>query len=162
MVVSFLARTSFTGYWQDLTASPSTRTVQAPQIPSPQPYFVPVSPSSVRRTQRSMRSGSTSRLTGRPLISKRMVSFMSVPSLVERFRIHVYHRKSSGVKQNGQCLFLSGNHEALSRTLLHRAEVLRRDGGEPDGDDHGGDPLKSFDVLGQPEVVIVGGKVHRF
>jgi len=25
-----------------------------------------------------------------------------------------------------------------------------------------GDPLKSFDVLGKPEVVIVGGKVHRF
>ncbi len=25
-----------------------------------------------------------------------------------------------------------------------------------------GDPLKSFDVLGKPEIVIVGGKVHRF
>jgi imidazolonepropionase-like amidohydrolase len=25
-----------------------------------------------------------------------------------------------------------------------------------------GDPLKSFDVLGKPEVVIVGGKLHRF
>jgi imidazolonepropionase-like amidohydrolase len=25
-----------------------------------------------------------------------------------------------------------------------------------------GDPLKSFDVLGRPEIVIVGGKVHRF
>ncbi len=25
-----------------------------------------------------------------------------------------------------------------------------------------GDPLKSFDVLGKPEVVIIGGKVHRF
>ncbi len=26
----------------------------------------------------------------------------------------------------------------------------------------GGDPLKSFDVLGKPEIVIIGGKVHRF
>ncbi|MGQ9470916.1 MAG: amidohydrolase family protein [Candidatus Aminicenantales bacterium] len=26
----------------------------------------------------------------------------------------------------------------------------------------GGDPLKSFDVLGKPEIVITGGKVHRF
>ena len=25
-----------------------------------------------------------------------------------------------------------------------------------------GDPLKSFDVLGKPEIVIVGGKVHRY
>jgi len=25
-----------------------------------------------------------------------------------------------------------------------------------------GDPIKSFDVLGKPEIVIVGGKVHRF
>ena len=25
-----------------------------------------------------------------------------------------------------------------------------------------GDPLKSFDALGKPEVVIVGGRVHRF
>jgi len=25
-----------------------------------------------------------------------------------------------------------------------------------------GDPLKSFDVLGKPEIVVVGGKVHRF
>ena len=25
-----------------------------------------------------------------------------------------------------------------------------------------GDPLKSFDALGKPEIVIVGGKVHRF
>jgi len=24
------------------------------------------------------------------------------------------------------------------------------------------DPLKSFDVLGHPEIVIIGGKVHRF
>ena len=26
----------------------------------------------------------------------------------------------------------------------------------------GGDPLKSFDVLGQPEMVMVGGKIHDF
>ena len=25
-----------------------------------------------------------------------------------------------------------------------------------------GDPLKSFDILGKPEIVIIGGKVHRF
>lgn len=25
-----------------------------------------------------------------------------------------------------------------------------------------GDPLKSFDVLGQPEMVIIGGRIHRF
>ncbi|MCX7975307.1 MAG: amidohydrolase family protein [Candidatus Aminicenantes bacterium] len=25
-----------------------------------------------------------------------------------------------------------------------------------------GDPLKTFDVLGQPEIVMIGGKIHRF
>ena len=38
-----------------------TRTVQAPQKPSPQPNFVPVSLKSVRSTHRSIRSRSTSR-----------------------------------------------------------------------------------------------------
>ena len=26
----------------------------------------------------------------------------------------------------------------------------------------GGDPLKSFDVLGKPEIVMIGGKIHDF
>jgi len=42
MVVIFALAASATKVWQDLTAWPSSRTVQAPHSPSPQPYLVPV------------------------------------------------------------------------------------------------------------------------
>ena len=54
--------------------------VHAPQIPSPQPYLVPVRPKSVRNTHRSMRSRSRTRLCGLPLSLKRIVFFMQPSS----------------------------------------------------------------------------------
>src|SRR6202166_2085224 len=55
------------GVIQDLTATPSTWTVQAPQSAMPQPNFVPVMPSTSRNTQRSGVSPSTSTLCAFPL-----------------------------------------------------------------------------------------------
>jgi len=81
MVTTSCPATSRTATRHERTASPSTRTVQAPQVPSPQPYFVPVSPRSARRTQSSVRPPSTSSATGRPLRRKRMVSLMAVTSV---------------------------------------------------------------------------------
>jgi len=49
-----------TGVAHDSTARPSHTTAQAPHCSSPQPYFVPVSPSSSRNTQSSGVSGSIS------------------------------------------------------------------------------------------------------
>src|SRR5262245_1980617 len=52
--------------WQERCARPSTCTVQAPQNPAPQPYFVPVSPTMSRITQSSGVLGSASTETGFP------------------------------------------------------------------------------------------------
>src|SRR5208337_1439590 len=79
MVVTVLPATSFTSSVHERSAFPFTITVQAPQSPSPQPYFVPVRPRSYRRTHRRMRLGSTSKLTGFPFSLNPMVSFMSTP-----------------------------------------------------------------------------------
>ena len=76
IVVTSLPRTAFTGTWHDLTASLPTTTVQAPQRLSPHPYFVPVRPRSVRSTQRSVRSPSTSSWMGLPLSRNEMESFI--------------------------------------------------------------------------------------
>src|ERR1017187_10069575 len=56
MVVIFLPTASEARVWQDFTAWPSSRTVQAPHSPSPQPYFVPVRLRQLRRTERSVSS----------------------------------------------------------------------------------------------------------
>jgi hypothetical protein len=48
-------------------ACPSSSTVQAPQIPEPHPYFVPVSCYSPRSVQSSSPSPSVLTVTGRPL-----------------------------------------------------------------------------------------------
>jgi len=81
MVVTSLPRTAFTGSRQERTASLPTTTVQAPQRLSPHPYFVPVRPRSVRRTQRSDRSPSTSSRMGLPLSRNEMESFIGVLAL---------------------------------------------------------------------------------
>ena len=60
MVVTFMPSAAETGVWQARTAAPSRWIVQAPQAATPQPYLVPVSPSSSRRYQRSGISGSPS------------------------------------------------------------------------------------------------------
>src|SRR5579859_4661875 len=53
-----------TGVWQDRVATPSMWTVQAPQSPMPQPYFVPVMFSKSRSTQRRGIAGSSPRFVG--------------------------------------------------------------------------------------------------
>src|SRR5271169_2233825 len=60
MVVIFLFSASFTCTWQDLSALPSIWTVQAPHWATPQPYFVPVSPSCSLMTHSSGTSGPVS------------------------------------------------------------------------------------------------------
>lgn len=62
MVVTCLPAAAEADVMQDWDASPSISTVHAPQLPSPQPYFVPVRPSSLRSTLRRLRSRSTCRL----------------------------------------------------------------------------------------------------
>src|SRR4030042_3654402 len=59
------------------------RTVQAPQMPSPQPYFSPVRPRSERRTHRSFRSPSTVICVGLRLSLNLIVSNISVSLLSE-------------------------------------------------------------------------------
>jgi len=61
-----LAWTSASEDRQERTDFPPTTTVQEPQSPTPQPYFVPVSPRSVRRAQRRERWSSVSKRTGLP------------------------------------------------------------------------------------------------
>jgi len=62
---------ALTGTEQDLVATPSTWTVQAPHWAMPQPNLVPVSPSVSRRTQSNGVSGSTSTSCVCPLIVRR-------------------------------------------------------------------------------------------
>ena len=60
MVVTRLPTTSDTGVMQERTAVPSTRTVQAPHRPMPQPNLVPVRPSTSRTSQSTGVSSSMS------------------------------------------------------------------------------------------------------
>src|SRR5579863_2222746 len=64
MVVTVLPATIATGTWHERTALPSRCTVQAPHMPAPQPYFVPVSLRCSRTTQSSGVSGPASTLAG--------------------------------------------------------------------------------------------------
>src|SRR5579862_6011501 len=59
-----LPATVETGVWQERTARPSRWTVQAPHMPAPQPYFVPVSLRCSRMTQSSGVSGAASTFAG--------------------------------------------------------------------------------------------------
>src|SRR6185503_8486703 len=63
---------------QERTGSPSTITVQAPQMPCSQPIWVPVCPQSSRMASTSVRRGSTPMTCSRPL----MVRVMSVLSVI--------------------------------------------------------------------------------
>src|SRR5258706_8526849 len=67
MVVTWLPLTAEIGVWQARTGCPSTCTVQAPQSAMPQPYLVPVSPSSSRRAHSSGVSSGRLTLYRRPL-----------------------------------------------------------------------------------------------
>src|SRR6266446_3044864 len=67
MVITERPPTSFTAVMQARAASPSTWTVQAPHSATPQPYFVPMSPSSSRKYQSSGVDGSPSNDCSWPL-----------------------------------------------------------------------------------------------
>src|SRR5712691_8501817 len=58
MVVTGLPTAALTGIWQERRGIPPISTVQAPHWPSPQPYLLPVKPSSSRRTYSRGVSGS--------------------------------------------------------------------------------------------------------
>ena len=65
MVTTFLPATEPTSIWHARCAVPSTCTVQAPQRPAPQPYFVPVNPTWSRMAHSSGVLGSASTETCR-------------------------------------------------------------------------------------------------
>src|SRR3990172_3163015 len=61
---------------QELSDAPSTRIVQAPHSPSPQPYFVPVNPSTSRSISRALISTGTVALRATPF-SLKLISSLS-------------------------------------------------------------------------------------
>ena len=67
MVCTDCPATAEIGMTQERTALPLRCTVQAPQAAMPHPNFVPVWPSSSRKTHSKGMSSSTSTCTGRPL-----------------------------------------------------------------------------------------------
>src|SRR5438067_11229698 len=75
MVVIFLPVTSLSDVWQDRTASPLTRTVQAPHRPAPQPNFVPVICNCSRMAHSSGVSGAASTDIFRPLTLRLGIRF---------------------------------------------------------------------------------------
>src|ERR1700679_2573324 len=68
MVVILAPTASANSVWQDLTAWPSSRTVQAPHSPSPHPYLVPVRLRRLRRTESRVSSAGAGTGTLAPLI----------------------------------------------------------------------------------------------
>src|SRR4029078_11450804 len=82
MVTIFLPAAALAGNEQERVATPSTWTVQAPHCAMPQPYLVPVRPTFSLIAQSSGVSGSTSMLTGFPLIVRFAIA---IPFLLVRF-----------------------------------------------------------------------------
>src|SRR5665213_1365516 len=70
MVVIFLPATAETGTEHERTAAPSRCTVHAPQAATPQPNFVPVSPTTSRIAHNRGIVSGTSRWWDTPLITK--------------------------------------------------------------------------------------------
>ncbi len=66
MVVRFVPAACRAGMRQLFTNSPFIKTEQEPHSPSPQPSFVPVNPSSPRRTSSSLSMGKTRTVSGFP------------------------------------------------------------------------------------------------
>src|SRR5436309_4077136 len=94
MVVTSRSRAALSGVTHERTGLPSMRTVQAPQAPAPQPYLAPVSPRSVRSTQRSLRLSSVSREAGRPLRRNWIDDF--IRHLHAEWLWRVYSRRGAG------------------------------------------------------------------
>src|ERR1700733_14542009 len=85
MVRILLSAAALTGVMQDLVASPSMITVQAPHNPAPQPNFVPTIPISSRSAHSSGISGSPSTGFFRPL-TRRLIIVPQPPSALELAR----------------------------------------------------------------------------
>src|SRR3979490_2588351 len=79
MVVIFLPATAETGVMHARVGAPSTCTVQAPQSAMPQPNFVPVIPSTSRKTHNNGVSLSTSTVRSTPL-TLMVVAMVASPS----------------------------------------------------------------------------------
>src|SRR4051812_38374420 len=94
IVSTFASRTSVTGVLHENVARPLTSTVHAPQLPSPQPYFVPVRCSSSRSTSSSVRCGSDATSTSRPFTLSLRVDSMSAGLL--------WQKETS--RKGGQCI----------------------------------------------------------
>src|SRR5690242_14743494 len=73
MVVTRFPASPFIGVEQLRTASPFTWTVHAPHNPIPQPYFVPVSPSSSRRNHNNGISPSPSKRRDVPFTDRSII-----------------------------------------------------------------------------------------
>src|SRR6476660_9667853 len=91
MVWMRLPTTVETGVTQDRTASPSTRTVQAPQAATPQPNLVPVMFNTSRNTHNRGMLGSASAVMALPLIR----SSTPPPQLLAQLR-RLYRRLHAG------------------------------------------------------------------
>src|SRR6185295_7741426 len=76
MVVTLLPLTAEIGVWQARTTCPSTCTVQAPHSAMPQPYLVPVSPSSSRRAHSSGVSSGRLTLYRRPFTVTEVIAIL--------------------------------------------------------------------------------------
>jgi hypothetical protein len=76
MVSIFFPSAAETGKEQLRIAWPSNRTVQAPQVPMPQPYLVPVKPTCSRITHNNGVSGSTSTAYFLPLIFRLAIRYL--------------------------------------------------------------------------------------
>src|SRR5216683_1905499 len=94
MVITERPLTSFTAVMQARAASPSTWTVQAPHSATPQPYFVPMSPSSSRKYQSSGVDGSPSNDCSWPLTRNLTMDVLPVE------RWHVRYAILSGKDQS--------------------------------------------------------------
>src|SRR5208283_2563169 len=88
MVVIFLPWASLTLTWQDFWALPSICTVHEPHWATPQPYFVPVSPSCSLITQRRGTSGFTSTSYFFPLTSSVIIERLRFRKLMEKTRLY--------------------------------------------------------------------------
>src|SRR6266849_9619465 len=92
MVVIDFPTPALTGTWHERRGAPPIRTVHAPHCPSPQPYLLPVKPSSSRKT--SNRGVSGGYLTGYRLsLTSISIGFAMIPPRRKIFRpIRVYDK----------------------------------------------------------------------
>src|SRR4051794_22790147 len=166
MVVTSRSRAALSGVTHERTGLPSMRTVQAPQIPAPQPYLAPVSPRSVRSTQRSLRLSSVSREAGRPL-RRNWIDFMST-STRSGFREHTPGGEGKGTAPTGGSISagedtLRQPHVDAQLLVVEIARVPpRRDAADGDGRRRGFEAvdlrrLRVQDGGGEPEDGCGGG-----